>query len=472
MTQIVATEGHLLFRKLIRECFKYNDYDFKKDCELALLIWYDDLRRKDFFGKMKPWQVVNRLPSVNVICRKAPFVRLCQRTAITFPSQFRFLPKSYILPVNRDLLVSDREKSNKRYIVKPDRGSLGNGITFLEPGDEVPVTEDLTVVQEYIPSLHINDYKFDCRIYALIASVDPLKIYVYRNGVARFCSRKKGDTSVFSQLTNKSLNKKNPEAVITQIVQMVKDVFNELAANGHNIDKLWKRIDSAIISTVISSIGFLRNGVKSKCPDIGFPRCFQILGFDVLLDEALNPYILEVNYRPSFETNTKVERIMKTLMIAGAMKIMAPSNKVQEYVISHYSEELERNWEDLLNNDPLLIEGVKETNDPNRSIPEDYCLVYPNNDEKKMKIWNRMIKYVMRMPIEYTTKHVLPRSLKNHSSSQNLRGSTIIPETRRLATPKLSDSAIIKTPRPGGNKGHTQLVDDIPQSPLKRKQSI
>jgi len=32
--------------------------------------------------------------------------------------------------------------------------------------------------------------------------------------------------------------------------------------------------------------------------------CFEILGFDILVDENQNPYLLEVNHAPSFNTDT------------------------------------------------------------------------------------------------------------------------------------------------------------------------
>ena len=39
--------------------------------------------------------------------------------------------------------------------------------------------------------------------------------------------------------------------------------------------------------------------------------CFEVLGFDVMLDSELKPIILEVNYTPSFTTDTPLDLQIK-----------------------------------------------------------------------------------------------------------------------------------------------------------------
>jgi hypothetical protein len=58
----------------------------------------------------------------------------------------------------------------------------------------------------------INGTKFDLRLYVLLTSVNPLRIYLYDDGLVRFASNKYTNDSssvsdVFMHLTNYSINK-------------------------------------------------------------------------------------------------------------------------------------------------------------------------------------------------------------------------------------------------------------------------
>lgn len=60
----------------------------------------------------------------------------------------------------------------------------------------------------------INGLKFDLRVYVLVTSFEPLRIYVYNEGLTRFASEPYQSPSVskdnkFAHLTNYSINKRN-----------------------------------------------------------------------------------------------------------------------------------------------------------------------------------------------------------------------------------------------------------------------
>jgi len=75
------------------------------------------------------------------------------------------------------------------------------------------------IVSNYIDNpLLINKKKFDLRIYVAITSINPLRIYVYQEGLVRFATEeysnnKKIFGNPYIHLTNYSINKHNKDMV-------------------------------------------------------------------------------------------------------------------------------------------------------------------------------------------------------------------------------------------------------------------
>ena len=72
------------------------------------------------------------------------------------------------------------------------------------------------IASEYIGNpLLIEGYKFDLRVYVAITSFNPLRVYIYDEGLTRFATAKyysnnpKNKNSRYVHLTNYSLNKNN-----------------------------------------------------------------------------------------------------------------------------------------------------------------------------------------------------------------------------------------------------------------------
>jgi len=128
---------------------------------------------------------------------------------------YDFVPKTFVYPNEVDNLKKEmRKRPGQFWIFKPCASSQGRGIFVTNTLDDVPAKHSY-VASEYISRpLLINGLKFDLRIYVAITSVNPLRIYVYEEGLARFATEKydegfRDTKNVFSHLTNYSINKKN-----------------------------------------------------------------------------------------------------------------------------------------------------------------------------------------------------------------------------------------------------------------------
>lgn len=61
---------------------------------------------------------------------------------------------------------------------------------MIRNGDKLP-SQDHLIVQEYIEKPFLMEgYKFDLRIYILVTSCDPLKIFLYHDGLVRMGTEK------------------------------------------------------------------------------------------------------------------------------------------------------------------------------------------------------------------------------------------------------------------------------------------
>ena len=74
-------------------------------------------------------------------------------------------------------------------IIKPEASCQGKGIYLIRELDDV-VTEEHCVIQEYINKPFLMEkMKFDLRLYVLVLGIDPLRIYLSREGLARLSTK-------------------------------------------------------------------------------------------------------------------------------------------------------------------------------------------------------------------------------------------------------------------------------------------
>ena len=50
--------------------------------------------------------------------------------------------------------------------------------------------------------------------------------------------------------------------------------------------------------------------------------CFQILGFDIMLDAKCKPYLLEVNHNPSLSADSPLDEKVKSELIRDTINLL------------------------------------------------------------------------------------------------------------------------------------------------------
>jgi len=159
--------------------------------------------------------------------------------------------------------------------------------------------------------------------------VEPLTIWLFKDGLVRLASEKydlnlSNVSELYMHLTNYSLNKRNEHFDGQKHKLRVADVLSgTLQSREHEkpAEQIWKEIEEIVIKTIITAQPQLAHYYRSsqaKEPDI----CFELLGFDIMLDYKLKPWLLEVNHTPSFNSDTGVDEQVKRELLHATLKLV------------------------------------------------------------------------------------------------------------------------------------------------------
>lgn len=170
-------------------------------------IWWMDNPGKCSRTNMKqlrPTQKINHFPSMSEITLKNHLARNLNRMMFLFGDEaYGFYPRSFVYPKDQEKLESYLHETNKErgtFIVKPANHCEGRGIfltneigrLFCDDQDKNSGETLLhnCVIQEYIENpLLIDQHKFDIRLYVLISSCNPLRVYLHKEGLVRFTTQ-------------------------------------------------------------------------------------------------------------------------------------------------------------------------------------------------------------------------------------------------------------------------------------------
>ncbi|KAI5717231.1 hypothetical protein M8J77_002320 [Diaphorina citri] len=324
------------------------------DKSLWDVLWSDPCIGPDTHRRMKRFQRTNHFPLIMELCRKNLLAKNLNQMKIQYPNDYNFFPQTWILPRDNREVHAFLTSKKATVIVKPDNGSNGLGISLIRNLRHLSQEQNRNYIcQEYIANPFLIDgLKFDMRVYTLITSFDPMRIYVHKDGIVRFATvkyerPKQGNlTNKYMHLTNYSVNKHSISFIHDEEVgskRKISTINQWFCRMGYDTDLVWSRIDDVIVKTVLSAHPNIKTMYNSVFPRHNYmTACFQLLGFDILLDDTLNPYVLEVNHSPSFYTDTEIDVEIKEQVLRDTFVLCNLNSSIKRKVLQEERLEAQR----------------------------------------------------------------------------------------------------------------------------------
>lgn len=322
---------------------------------LCNIHWVDVAIVGERLRAMQPWQRCNHFPGMTNVARKARLAQNLEKMRKEFPKEYGFYPRTWVLPA--DMLdfrsnFDQNGRSKQIFIIKPDAGCQGRGIFLTQEVDKINPGESV-VAQQYIRRpLLIDDFKFDLRLYILVTSCKPLRMFMFHDGLVRLCTEEYVKPTAQNlgekcmHLTNYAINKhsdnfqanSDANACDTGSKRSLR-WFMEWVADEYGEEKaaaLWRRMGSLSVKVVISILPTIcreydavfnkfqpgTNGCKKAADPTDGSHCFELLGIDVMIDSNLRPWLIEINHLPSFATDSPLDLEIKSAVIEQTLRII------------------------------------------------------------------------------------------------------------------------------------------------------
>ena len=392
------------------------------NCNLIWKLMHPE-KMRDLIRKLGKNQKFNHFPCTYQIGLKDNMYIHYRMYKKLFPELYDFAPDTYILPSDAEIFERIYKKNKKAlWIVKPVNMSRGRGVHLLKDFDEFKELVKKSKEENSIPDLisryldkpHlINNKKYDLRIYVLVTSFSPLRIYIYHNGLVRFATEdynKDCYDNIYIHITNFSINKNNvnykPNIKDNNEIENQDNInedddsskwslveyrnyFKKLGLDD-TMNNIWEQIETIIIKSLITV-------AKENCQEMSINKnnsLFELYGYDILIDESFKAWLIEVNVNPSLHCTSPLDLSIKTDLVTDIFNIIGimPFN--------HNNGDTIYNYEMLKKRENEKEKIIKERNSQTKKLRLPYLYNLNGNKKFDKSIINLRISILKSFDIE------------------------------------------------------------------------
>ena len=239
-------------------------------------------------------------------------------------------------------------------------------------GEEIPpsdtyITERI-IVQKYIEKpLCYYGRKCDMRIWVLLTH--EMKIYIYKEGHLKTCSEKydiNNKKDAYVHITNYSFQK---HCLNFQKFELGNEVpfhdFQKYLDTEYKDQKV--NVRDHIMNQVKYIVELSIKAVKDKINPNKRNFCFEIFGYDFMMDTNLNVYLLEINSNPGLEISSPWIKAIVPRMIDDALRLTIDEVFPTKYIFDKNWKK-QTNYEDYSNDLTNKNVGVKKESEGRRIV--------------------------------------------------------------------------------------------------------
>jgi tubulin monoglycylase TTLL3/8 len=162
------------------------------------------------------------------------------------------------------------------------------------------------VAQKYIEKpLLIMKKKFDIRQWVLVTDFNPLTIWFYERSYCRFGVENFSMNNLknrYIHLTNNSIVKKADKFYFSEINGCMwhTEELAEYLREKFGYDIWEEKVLPRIQKIIIHSLECVQERIENR------KNSFELYGYDIMLDDQCNPWLIEVNSSPAMDYSTAV----------------------------------------------------------------------------------------------------------------------------------------------------------------------
>ena len=272
--------------------------------------------------KLNKYQLINYFPDSNI--DKDELYMFYLRLKDKFPDEYNYMPEALLNPKDsakiKELFENYELDVNNLWIYQQAINELGGRAKFLR--DYYQIDNSYTrssnfLLKKYISNpLLVNKKKFNLKSYVLLTGVNPLRIYLYEEGLLLFNDKEYNLKS--SQLNkadihflNDNWGEKNNNG---ENIWPISNFINYCKENGVNFSNIKNQIIDIIIKSFISFDEHINEKLKRR--NFDERNFFEIFSFDFLVDDKEKVFLLKITGDPKIETNYETEiKLYNNLMI-------------------------------------------------------------------------------------------------------------------------------------------------------------